>query len=169
MENFQERAFAFIEANKGTPITYEGETFTNDNWGFEAPPSEYTVNGRPLTEVIIEWENEMNQMPKLEPGMMFEQLLSGQTPRIYMYINDDWCIDLENDINYNHSLSSRSPISKVWPYRKGNIKMLMCHVEATDPIWTRETDEERELKDLISSLKQNLDDASERLQALQNG
>lgn len=164
MKNFKQRALAWAKANPEHIVS----TYTNSpsgdrslRYNYQGQCSYWSVtHKKPLTEVILEWENEMsNEMPKLEAGMV---VYHDKLNYYYLLVSDKHGIRAGG----HQSISPRD-ISKVFKYDwYGDLSSIINKAENLNPIWQRESKEESELKSVIADLEKNLADAKERLKAI---
>lgn len=161
MENFEQRALAWAKANPNIKVHITQLKSKNAiQLLYNGRSDTYRVNNKPLTEVILEWENEMsNEMPKLEAGMV---VYYGPTEEYYLLVSDKHGIR-----DGGHQSINPRGIIKVFKYDwYGDLETITCKAKELKPIWQRESKEESELKSVIADLEKNLADAKERLKAI---
>lgn len=167
MENFKERAIAWAEAHPEQKVAFETIIDTkrmclSSGLSYSSDEDDYEVNGRPLTEVIEEWENKMNKMPELKPGMIIEKEYSWGLG-MFLVVTDQWAIGIDDDNGFDE-LFTDCPITRIWAGRVRSLKSL--NENPGELLWERKSEEEEKLEGIISDLEQSLADARERLEAL---
>ena len=170
MENFTSRAIAWAKANRKTSVIYNSRNYIAfshvASWFSYHKNDEqlFFVGNRPLTEVIIEWENSLkNKMPELEAGMILviDYKYEDEKNIEMLYINNQHLLG-ENGTKWSSGLEN-AVVHKIYSGVEGGFDRQFDALDDDRLIWQRTDPKIKQLEDLIEKLSGQLEETKGQL------
>jgi len=146
MEDFKVRAKAWAEKNGDVfvdckhNIFFGAVQYHSCYWSYNCTADSYLVKGRPLTEVIIEWEDRMkNKMPELKAGMVvvYGDRHNNGTVHYGLMIDNDQAVTVDG-YRWSKNMSTRTDVLEVYDkISKCPLCQYESEIKIRTPIWKK--------------------------------